>query len=410
MFENLDDPNAPSPGPVDDVVARGNQLRLHRRLIILATTLFVIAGTITTVAALQGGGGNGRVEVSADSSSTTEPPPTTESPTPIPDTGNRYGPPPASTPPTTDNSTPTTVGAAAPTTPAPTTTTQPPHDPSDLSMVTVSYAGGGIGTPDASNIAIPTGQSKTLGYTVTNNGSWAVNVNTCTGPVYLWSNPATQAWPPYSDGIWPAPYPARGAGQVVITPTCPPPPLLAPGASETLSLTLVAGYQNAAGDVMPAPPGFTAVRAPFLSQCTQPCDFNLSEAAHVTIEPPTWPPPSSLYSINYKTQHMSIPSGQSADAEITYTNGLAFAIRIPLYGPCWHVALGNGSVDCSGGLPVLRVAAHESVDLHGTVWARQGFVQSGAPLAKGRYKINMGDRRSQTLGYTDAEATWVDVT
>jgi succinate dehydrogenase/fumarate reductase flavoprotein subunit len=58
----------------------------------------------------------------------------------------------------------------------------------------------------------------------------------------------------------------------------------------------------------------------------------------------------------------------------------------------------------------LTVAARESVDLHGTVWARKGFVQSGAPLAKGRYMINMGDRRSETLGYTDAEATWVDVT
>jgi succinate dehydrogenase/fumarate reductase flavoprotein subunit len=58
----------------------------------------------------------------------------------------------------------------------------------------------------------------------------------------------------------------------------------------------------------------------------------------------------------------------------------------------------------------LTVVAHESVDLHGTVWARKGFVQSGAPLAKGRYKINMGDRRSETLGYSDAEATWVDVT
>jgi hypothetical protein len=398
MFENLDDPNAPNPAPVDKVVARGKQLRLHRRLVIGAATMFVLAGTVSGVAALQGGGGHKRVQVTTEPSSTTEPGSTV-----VPDTAA-----PSSTTPTSASS-PSTVAGSVPNTVAPTTTTQPPHDPNDLSMVTVSYQAQ-TGVPDTSNFAIPAGESKTLVYTATNTGAWAVNLETCSGPVYLWSNPATQAWPPYTNGIWPAPYPARGAGEVDAVPTCPPSPPLAPGASVTASVLVVAGYQNANGDTMPAPPGSTAFRPPFLPQCTQPCDYNLPDAVHVIVEPPNWPPPPSLYSIVYKTQHMSIPSGQSADAEIIYTNGLAFAVQIPLFGPCWHVALGNATVDCSGPLPVLTIGPHESVDLHGTVWARQGFVQSGAPLAAGRYMINMGDRMSETIAETPAQATWVDVT
>jgi hypothetical protein len=174
-------------------------------------------------------------------------------------------------------------------------------------------------------------------------------------------------------------------------------------------VTVVAGYQNANGDTMPAPPGSTAFRAPFLPQCTQPCDYNLPDAVHVIIEPPSWPPPPSLYSIVYKTQHMSIPSGQSDDAEMLFTNGLAFAVRIPLFGPCWHDVMGNATVDCSGPIPVITIGAHQQADLHGTVWARQGFVQSGAPLARGRYMINMGDTMSETIAETPAQATWVDV-
>jgi hypothetical protein len=416
MFENLDDPNAPNPAPVDAVVARGKQLRLHRRLLIAATALFVVAGTITTAAALQGGSGHKRVEVSTEPSSTTEPETTVPETSSTIGTDCRYGNGGGCTPGTTIDTTPSsTVGSVTPLTPpapAPTTTTQPPHDPNDLSMVTVSYQAE-TGTPDSTNFAIPTGESKVLNFTVTNNGSWTVNLpNWCGARVFLWSNPATQAWPPYTNGIWPLPYPKRDPAQVVDPggPSCPLPAPLAPGASESGFEALTAGYVNAVGDVMPAPPGFTAVRAPYLPQCDQPCDFNLADAVHVTIEPPSWPPPPSLYSINYKTQHMSIPSGQSADAEITYTNGLAFTIRIPLFGPCWHVALGNATVDCSGALPVLIIGPHESADLHGTVWARQGFVQSGAPLAKGRHMINMGDTMSETLSETPAQATWIDVT
>jgi hypothetical protein len=402
MFEHLDDPNGPAPGPLDRVVARGRQLRLHRRLVIAATAMFVIAGSIATVGALQGGGGHDRVRVTNEPSSSTAVSPTSTAP------DNAA---PGSTTPSAGATSPTTVAGFAPSPgggPNVTATTQPPHDPNDLAMVTVTYAGE-TGVPDSTHFAIPTGESKPLSYTVTNNGSWAVNVDTCAGPVYLWSDPATKAWPPYTDGIWPAPYPTRGTDEVTATPSCAPPQPLAPGASETRSLTLVAGYQNAAGDVMPAPPGYTAVRVPFLPQCTQPCDYNLTDAVHVTIEPPHWPPPPSLYSIVYKTPHMSIPSGQSADAEIVYTNGLAFTVQIPLFGPCWHDELGDATVDCSGPIPVLTIHPGQTADLHGTVWAKQGFVQSGAPLAPGRYMINMGDTESETIAENAAQATWVDV-
>jgi hypothetical protein len=400
MFENLDDPNAPDPAPVENVVARGRQLRLHRRMLLVATSLLVIAGTITSVAALQGGGGHKRVQVSNESSSTSEPPTTAV----VPDSTV-----PGSTVPTTDTTPPSTVGNVVPPTPPPaTTTTQPPHDPNDLSMVTITYQGE-TGVPNAANVAIPTGQEKPFTYTVTNNGSWDVTFGTCGDNefVSLWSNPATQAWPPYSDGIWPMPYPDHTGAQPDV---CAQSAVaLSPGSSLTRTVTLLAGYHDAAGNVFPAPPGFTAYRAPLFGSCAQPCDTGTPNSAWVTVEPPVWPAPPSIYSIVYKTQHMSIPSGQSADAEITYTNGLAFAVQIPLYGPCWRDVLGHATVDCSGPRPVLTIGPHESADLHGAVWARQGFVQSGAPLAKGRYPINMGDRRSETLGYTAAEATWVDV-
>jgi hypothetical protein len=273
-------------------------------------------------------------------------------------------------------------------------------------MLTISYEGE-TGVPNTANLAIPTGQEKAFTYSITNTGSWRVQFGECVDQVVsLWTTPATQAWPPYSDGIWPMPYPAFTGKQAdgcagIET-------AVDPGASVMRTVTLLAGYRDAAGDVMPAPPGFTGFRPPPFGQCSTQCDPNAPNTAWVTVEPPVWPAPPSIYSINYKTQHMSIPSGQSGDAEITYMNPLAVTVRIPLYGPCWHVVLGNASVDCSGPLPVLTIAAHESTDLHGTFWARQGFVQSGAPLAQGRYMINIGDRRSETLA-EGQYATWVDV-
>jgi hypothetical protein len=248
-----------------------------------------------------------------------------------------------------------------------------------------------------------------LSYSITNTGSWQVEFGECVNQfVSLWTTPATQAWPPYTDGVWPMPYPDHVNAQPDVCADIAT--VLSPGASLTRTVTLLAGYRDAAGDVMPAPPGFTAYVAPLFGTCSQqPCEPHMPNSAAITVYPPIWPAPPSIYSINYKTQHMSIPSGQSGDAEITYTNGLAFPVQIPLYGPCWHVVLGNASVDCSGPRPILTIAPHESADLHGTVWARQGFVQSGAPLAPGRYMIDMGDRRSETLG-EGQYATWVDVT
>jgi len=405
MFENLDDPNGPHPAPVEDVVARGKQLRLHRRLLVAAMAMFLVAGTITTVAALQGGGGHKRVEVSSDSSSTTEPATT------VPETSSTVGT--GCTPELDRGCTPLTSVPAETTVPSSTstaapTTTLPPHDPNDLSMVTVSYQGD-TPFPSDANVSIPTGEERPFTYTVNNNGTWDVNIPTCgDNTVFdMWTNPATQAWPPYSDGIWPIPYPDHVGEQPDV---CQRSTTVVPaGQSMTRTVTLLAGYHDSAGDIMPAPPGFTAFVAPFLPQCAQPCDPYTPHSAWVTVDPPIWPAPPSIYAINYKTQHLSIPSGQSGDAEITYTNPLAVTIRIPLYGPCWHVALGNASVDCSGARPVLTIAANESADLHGTVWARQGFVQSGAPLAKGRYMINMGDRASETLSEAQY-ATWVNVT
>jgi hypothetical protein len=370
--------------------------------------MFLIAGTITTAAALQGTGGHKRVEVSTEPSSTTEPDTT------IPETSSTVpglciGTPDMCSPVTTDTTPPTTVPAVTSSTEAPTTTTQPPHDPHDLSMVSVAYEGAND-IPTAAFFSVPTGEERPYWYTVTNSGSWDVLFRTCNDAetVSLWSHPATQAWPPYSDGIWPTPYPDRTGAQPDVCPASET--LLPAGRSFTVNITLLAGYRDAAGNIIPAPPGFTAYVAPIYGSCTQPCQPHMINSATITVDPPVWPPPPSIYSIDYKTQHMSIPSGQSADAEIVYTNGLPVTIRIPLYGPCWHVTHGNATVDCSGSRPVLTVAAHESADLHGTVWARQGFVQSGAPLAKGNYRFNMGDRNSVKLSYTPAEGTSVDVT
>src|SRR5262249_8094166 len=147
----------------------------------------------------------------------------------------------------------------------------------------------------------------------------------------------------------------------------------------------------------------------------------LPDSIQVTVEPPRWPPPPELYVIDYKTRHLSIPSGQSADAEIVYTNTQKWPVRIPLFGPCWHVVSETGpsagmpgqmqpSVSCNGPSSTLTIGSQESAALHGTVWAREGFVQSGAPLAPGRHMMNMGDTMSETLAVTPDQATWIDVT
>ena len=169
------------------------------------------------------------MEVSTEPSSTSEPPATAV----VPDSTV-----PGSTVPTTDATPPSTVGNFVPSTPAPTTTTQPPHDPNDLSMLTIAYEGE-TGVPNAANIAIPTGQEKPFAYTITNTGSWQVQFDDCVDQfVSLWTTPATQAWPPYSDGIWPMPSPSFTGKQPDVSAGIGT--ILAPGASETRTVTLLA--------------------------------------------------------------------------------------------------------------------------------------------------------------------------
>jgi hypothetical protein len=162
--------------------------------------------------------------------------------------------------------------------------------------------------------------------------------------------------------------------------------------------TIVAGYRDADGNVMPSPPGFTSYRPNFLPQCTQPCEPDSSNAIAVTIRAPAWPAPPSLYTITVKTLHPRATSGTSVGVEMTYTNGLAFTVRMPLFGPCWSVKAGPGTVDCTGNHPTIVVAPHQTVDLVGTIWARTGFVKNGKPLPAGRYALNLGDLEGTLTG------------
>ena len=120
--------------------------------------------------------------------------------------------------------------------------------------------------------------------------------------------------------------------------------------------------------------------------------------------------PPSLYTIVVKTKHMTAASGQSTEAEITYTNGLAFTVRMPLFGPCWTVKSGTATVDCSGDRSVVIVGPHQTVDLVGTVWARAGFVATGAPLAAGHYRSTSATaktRRSSIRRTTGSISRWL---
>ena len=371
MFENLDDPVPPSPAPIDGVVDRGRSMRIRRRMIAGAVAAFILAGTIATAAALQGGT-HDKVVVSTDPSTTTV------SDTTVPDT-------------TTTDTTDTTVPAptttdtlpAPPTTvaaPVVTTTTQP-HDVHDYSMIRIDYGTNIVG--------FPAGTTQLVTYTVTNWGSWDVQIGECVGyTADVWASPATSGWPPYTEGIWPSPYPAKGAGADLCADVVR---LLPPGGSYTESDTILAGYHDAAGNVMPSPPGFTSFQPFGLQQCSQPCDPHAPNSLAVTVEAPTWPPPPSLYTIDVKTLHPQAASGQSAPVEMTYTNGLAFTVRVPLYGPCWKVKSGTATVDCSGKLPAIVIGPHQSVDLVGTLWARDGFTATGAPLPPRIYTVDLGD-------------------
>jgi hypothetical protein len=383
MFENLDDPQPPTPAPIEGVAARGRKLRMHRRMIAGALVAFVLAGTIATAAALQGDGHN-KVVVSNEPSTTTVSDTAATTSTTLPETTT-----------TVDSAaTPTTVAAVAP---GSTTTTQPPHDPTDLSKVTVAWPSDSYPTAEGCPTADPchnvfsfeAGTSANVTYFVTNTGPWPVIIGNC-GAVDLWTKPATSAWAPYTEGIWPQPYPARGADAA--PPVCTAAGVLvAPGTTLPETETLYAGYRNQYGQLMPAPPGFTSFRPSFLPQCAQPCDWNAPHSLAITISAPSWPPPGTLYTVAVKTLHPKAAAGDSAPVEVVYSNPLGFTVRMPLWGPCWTVKSGPATVDCSHGRPEVIIRGFATVDLIGTIWARKGFVATGAPLATGQYKIDLGD-------------------
>jgi hypothetical protein len=222
----------------------------------------------------------------------------------------------------------------------------------------------------------------------------------CVGyTVDVWADNTAGGFGQY-DQVWPAPFPDRRAGQSpelcadVVG-------ILQPGETETLTETVLAGYRNTEGRVMPSGLGTTAFVPSFLPRCSQPCT-----ALHLGSRLGAyWPvvdvlvfrvvPPSAAsmpFSIDVKTMRPKAVSGQSTTVEITYTNPLAFTVRTPLFGPCWKVKTGTAKVDCSGSLPALIVGPHQTVDLVGTVWARVGFKATGAPLVAGKYAINLGDQ------------------
>jgi hypothetical protein len=379
MFENLDDPAPPNPGPLDTVTARGRRMRLQRRVLAGAVGLLVLAVGITSATALQS---RGHDKVVVANPPTTSP---VEETTTIPKVTS------TTTPRATSTSTPGVVSTVAAST-STTATTQPPHDPHDFSMVSVTYTD--------NPIALPAGTTKPITYTVTNNGSWAVELpSICYGPT-LWARPATSGWAPYTEGIWPQPYPTRGS-DALRTGCTPTPSPLAAGASTIWFDQIIAGYRDAAGNVMPSPPGFTSYRPTWLPQCSQPCAPDSGDSVAVTIEAPAWPPPASLYTIDVKTMHPQAASGAAANVEMTYTNGLAFAVRMPLFGPCWKVKSGTATVDCSGTRPAVIIGARETVDLVGTIWARTGFVATGTPLAAGTYRLDLGDLQGSAYSIGD---------
>jgi len=379
MFEHLDDPAPGSPAPLDRVVERGRSLRRRRRIVVGVVAVFAVAVAMASAAALQNDGHN-KVIVSNEPSTTIE-----------------------TTVPTTNATVPetTAVAAVAPSSTSTTpTSTQPPHDPHDLSMVAVTYPDAygastcaypsGATFDCAHLIAIDAGQSEAVTYTVTNNGSWTVDLGNCTTQtVDLWSDILRAGQGPSSEGIWPQPYPSRG------TDAAPEPcadigHVLTPGQSETLYGTILAGYRNAAGDVMPAPPGIGSFVPGFLPRCAQPCDSYPPNSLAVSIWPPNQLEPVA-YTFDVKTMNLQAASGASVPVELTYTNPLAFRVRMPVLGPCWTVKSGSAQVDCTGKWPTVDVAPHATVDLVGRIWARAGFTAAGTPLAPGKYPANLGD-------------------
>jgi hypothetical protein len=68
--------------------------------------------------------------------------------------------------------------------------------------------------------------------------------------------------------------------------------------------------------------------------------------------------------------------------------------------PCWRVKSGSATVDCSEKMPAIVVGPNQTVDLVGTIWARKGLAQTGAPLAAGKYKIDLGDLQGTAYSFS----------
>jgi hypothetical protein len=64
------------------------------------------------------------------------------------------------------------------------------------------------------------------------------------------------------------------------------------------------------------------------------------------------------------------------------------------------VKTGSAQVDCSGERPAVIIGPHATVELVGTVWARTGFAATGAPLAPGKYGVDLGDVPGSQLSAT----------
>jgi hypothetical protein len=375
MFEHFDDPIAPVPAPLDDVVKRGRRIQTRRRVALVGIPALALVAAVSAAAALQ--------RPSAKKISVTHPPTSTTVRERATGTIRTA---PTTVPPTTTSTTPT-----APTTVA-TPVTEPPPDPHDYSMLQVDY-----GAP----LGIDAGDTQVISYTVTNAGSWSVEWTTPPCPLSLWTAGVDDPhlWQPYST-IWPQP----------VTPhahACPSDggtaERLAPGETRAVNQAVVAGTVDANGNVFPTPPGWTSFQAPFMPQCTQPCSYDAANSRSVTVYPPK--SPSWLYTLDVSDTELNAPSDGSATVRVTYTNPLAFPVRMPIYGPCWRVETGTAHVDCSGPIPTVTVATHSTTRLVGTVYARTGFAASGKPLPAGRYQLTIADRVPSVSPTTGSEKT-----
>jgi hypothetical protein len=279
---------------------------------------------------------------------------------------------------TTVPETNTTVDTAPPvviTTPP----TQPPHDPHDYSMLQIAW-------PEP--VGIRVGNTKPITYTVTNTGSWDVEWTQLACSRTVWGPGNTDYWQPFNE-IWPQPTPTRGETDCRYGPTLQ---RLAAGASGTFTEHIAAGYNDAAGNMFPSPPGPTSFQAAFMAQCAQPCDYYAAGSLGVIVYPPDpGAEADRWFQVTLPKNEYDVASDASVDVRITYKNPLAVPVRMPLYGPCWKVETGSGTVNCSGAIPTVTVGAGATVKLVGKMWARDDFKAGGAPLAAGRYEIQIGD-------------------